>query len=187
MVLRAAGVLLLAVPFLPSPGLLREESAFVGPGEWLLGLAIFGAAAWLAAWMLPDVARSQLRSTAAALAGTGGRGRTVVLLGLLAVVLVVASTLAFDRRPLLVDAVIQLFQAEIFASGRLTAPAPAAPEFFVTQHMVLDGARWYSQYPPGHAAVLALGALLGAAWLVPIALSLATAFFLQRFAARAFD
>ncbi len=187
MVLRAAGVLLLAVPFLPSPGLLREESAFVGPGEWLLGLAIFGAAAWLAAWMLPDVARSRLRSTAAALAGTGGRGRTVVLLGLLAVVLVVASTLAFDRRPLLVDAVIQLFQAEIFASGRLTAPAPAAPEFFVTQHMVLDGARWYSQYPPGHAAVLALGALLGAAWLVPIALSLATAFFLQRFAARAFD
>jgi 4-amino-4-deoxy-L-arabinose transferase-like glycosyltransferase len=185
-----AGVALLAAPFFPLRSLaggLREESAFVGPGEWVLGLAIFGALAWLAAWTLPGRALERIRAGARALAEKGGRGRTAALLGLLALLLVAASTLAFARRPLLVDAVIQLFQAEIFASGRLTAPAPAEPEFFVTQHMVLDGERWYSQYPPGHAALLALGALLGAAWVVPALLSLAAAFLLHRFAARAYD
>jgi hypothetical protein len=185
-----AGAFLLVVPFLPLRSLaggLREESAFVGPREWALGLAIFGLAAWLLALVLPERAAERLRERTAALARTGGRRRATALLVVLGGILVAVSTFAFENRPQLIDDVIQLFQARIFASGAVTAPAPPLDGFFITQHMIVEGGRWYSQYPPGHAALLAIGVLLGAPWIVPIALSLATAVLLHRFAARAYD
>jgi len=188
--MRAAGALLLAIPLLPLQsmvGEIREDSAFLGTAEWVLGLAIFLTIAWLLALILPSQAAKTLRSWSASLAWGQGRWRTWALLAVLATVLVLASTYAFEHRPLLIDGVVQLFQAKIFAGGAVTAPAPAAGGFFIIQNMIMEGGRWYSQYPPGHSALLALGVLLGAPWTVPIALSLATALFLNRFAAMAYD
>lgn len=77
------------------------------------------------------------------------------------------AELLFARNPNLVDSIVQLFQAKIFASGRLWASPPAHPEFFVTQHMVLTPDKWFSQYPLGHSAVFAAALRLGfPAWLV---------------------
>jgi hypothetical protein len=67
-----------------------------------------------------------------------------------------------------------LFQAKIFASGRLTAPAPAVPQPFLADYIAARGGRWFSIYPPGHALLLALGLLLGDATVVPAMLSSAT-------------
>ncbi len=76
------------------------------------------------------------------------------------------SDLLFTRNPHLVDTIAQLFQARIFANGGLMAPAPDHLEFFIAQHIVTRDGHWFSQYPPGHPALLALGVLAGSPWLI---------------------
>jgi hypothetical protein len=84
----------------------------------------------------------------------------------------------FNGRPLLIDEIAQLRQAEIFAAGRLWVPAPAHPEFFSSLQMVTSGGRVFSQYPPGGPAMLAPFTALGLAWLTgPIAGALAVVAF----------
>ena len=81
----------------------------------------------------------------------------------------------FDGRPLLVDEVAQLFQARIFAHGRIAGALDAVPEFFSALHLVERDGRVFSQFPPGGPAVLAVGIVLGATWLaVPVCGALAT-------------
>ena len=68
------------------------------------------------------------------------------------------------------DSVTYLFQAQLFALGRLAAPAPALPEFFEQEFVVVRGGEWFGKYPPGQPLLLAIGVLLGCPWLVsPIA------------------
>ena len=72
----------------------------------------------------------------------------------------------FSARPLLIDEVAQVFQARIFADGALYQPAPQHPEFFSSLHILnLDG-KLFSQFPAGGPAMLALGALIGAEWMI---------------------
>lgn len=78
----------------------------------------------------------------------------------------VLSDVLFAHNPHHVDSVSQLFQARIFSNARITAPAPADYEFFAATHLVREGGRWFSQYPPGHAALLAIGVLFRLPWLV---------------------
>ncbi|HET7551572.1 MAG TPA: hypothetical protein VFK04_09780 [Gemmatimonadaceae bacterium] len=72
----------------------------------------------------------------------------------------------FDGRPLLIDEVVQSYQAQILASGRLSLPAFAHPEFFSSMHLVDMQGRVYSQFPVGGPAMLMLGVLVHAPWLV---------------------
>jgi hypothetical protein len=75
----------------------------------------------------------------------------------------------FDGRALLVDEVAQLFQARVFASGRIAGVLDPAPELFSALHLVERDGRVFSQFPPGGPAVLAIGVLLGAVWIaVPL-------------------
>jgi hypothetical protein len=122
-------------------GEFRADSAYIGPSEWALGVAIFGTVAWLLAWAVPEPALRALEGIATRFVGGGTRSK-LLLLAVLGAILVVVSTLAFEHRPQLVDSVIQLFQARIFAAGDVAAPAPSRPEFFVTQHMIVGGGRW---------------------------------------------
>ena len=82
-------------------------------------------------------------------------------------VTVILSTLIFDNIPHVQDTIAQIFQARIFASGRVTVPLPPLPEFFqyFYDNMIFTD-RWYSQYPPGHPFFLMLGLFIGAPWLV---------------------
>lgn len=73
---------------------------------------------------------------------------------------------AFQWRPVSADELAQLWQARILASGHLAARTPAHPEFFSTLMTVDVGGRWFTQFPMGGAAVLALGMLVGATWLL---------------------
>jgi hypothetical protein len=61
---------------------------------------------------------------------------------------------------------VQWFQARIFLTGRLTAPSPPSVEHFATLHMLLTDRGWFAQFPPLHAALVALGMAAGGAWLV---------------------
>jgi uncharacterized membrane protein YhaH (DUF805 family) len=162
----------------------EDVGRLVDPAQWLLGAAIVTACAWLLG--LPVAPEALLRGTERLIRPLAKRIR-VFGLALLAVLLTWVSWSVFRHRPLLVDSIAQLFQAKIFASGRFTAPAPADPSFFVTQNMVFHGGHWYAQYPPGQAALLVPGVLLGVPWLVPIVLTLVSAASLHAFARRAYD
>ena len=72
----------------------------------------------------------------------------------------------FSRVPISIDELVQLVQAKTFASGRLWQPASPTPEFYSVLNMVDSNGRYYGQFPPGGPAMLALGVVLGAPWLV---------------------
>jgi hypothetical protein len=79
-----------------------------------------------------------------------------------------------NRRPILMDGISQLVQARYFSSGRLAGPKLPDPAFWQFQFMVPTATGWVSQYPPGFAALLALGWKVGLAWLAgPVLLGLA--------------
>ena len=107
---------------------------------------------------------------------------TVAALVLVAVALGVyalVATLVFSRRPLLIDEVIQLFQARILEAGRLWLPSTGHPELVGSMHLVDQGGRVYGQFPIGGPAFLAAGDAFGAAWLVgPVCGAIAVAAFI---------
>ncbi len=75
-----------------------------------------------------------------------------------------------ERLPHVQDSVAYLFQAKLFASGRLWAPLPDNVIFFRHEFVVEHAGKWFSKHPPGHSALLAIGQLLNAPWIVnPIA------------------
>lgn len=186
---RAAGAFLALLPFVPIDWFYPAGGApmHVSPSAWGLGLFVFGAGAWVICRLLPGSADGLLRGAGALDRALAGRRHTAAWLALLALLLLLTGRVVFQHRPLLVDSVVQLFQAKIFAAGALTAPAPPDEAFVATQHMLVRHGRWFAQYPPGHAAVLAVGVLAGVPWLMPVLLSLGTALLLGRFATRAWD
>lgn len=71
-----------------------------------------------------------------------------------------------ERVPHVQDSVTFLFQAELLARGRLFAPAPELPQFFEQDFLTVQDGRWFGQYPPGFALLLAVGVLMKLPWLV---------------------
>ncbi len=94
------------------------------------------------------------------------RGIAVGALALCAVLAV--GRLVLSDFPNSSDESSYLAQARIFASGRLWVPAPPHPEFFRARSMVLDAeeGRFFAKAFPGYAAVLSLGVMAGAPWIV---------------------
>jgi 4-amino-4-deoxy-L-arabinose transferase-like glycosyltransferase len=88
----------------------------------------------------------------------------VCALGFLATAAV--SLFAFERLAHLEDEVAYLFQARTMAMGHLTVPSPAEPGAFWTPFVLDHQGQRFGKYPPGWPAVLALGVLAGAPWLV---------------------
>jgi hypothetical protein len=90
------------------------------------------------------------------------------------VVYALCAKFVFNGRALLVDEVAQLFQARLFAHGRIAGALDSVPELFSALHLVERDGRVFSQFPPGGPAVLAFGVLVGATWLaVPLCGALA--------------
>ena len=81
-----------------------------------------------------------------------------------------------DARPIakVHDEQSYVLQAEIFASGRWTAPSPPIPEFFEQPHVMVVPAV-ASKYPPGNALMLTPGALVGYPALMVLVMSAGTA------------
>ncbi len=84
---------------------------------------------------------------------------TVAVAGLL-------SWFAYQRHPHVPDEVVYILHARYFAAGMLELPLPPAMPAFDLDLMTVDATRWFSPVPPGWPAILALGVLVGAPWLV---------------------
>lgn len=94
---------------------------------------------------------------------------------------------SFAGLPFTSDEMAQQWHARILASGHLAAVAETPPEFFNTAPVFDRDGLWYSQYPIGGPAFIALGVLAGAPWIVnPLLLAVGT-WMLYRFLADAFD
>ncbi len=78
----------------------------------------------------------------------------------------VLCVISYERHPHIPDEVVYLYHARYLAAGRLTMPAPPVPEAFNIDLMTYEANRWYCPVPPGWPALLALGVLVGAPWLV---------------------
>ena len=76
-----------------------------------------------------------------------------------------AAVYAFDRQPHSLDEMVALWHAQIIASGHF-AVAPDAHREFFSMMDVIDWGRWYTVLPVGGPALLAVGLIAGAAWLV---------------------
>lgn len=77
------------------------------------------------------------------------------------------------------DSLTYLFQAQTLARGRVTAPAPALPQFFEQEFMLVQDGQWFGKYSPGFPALLAVGVLLDTPWLInPLLATLTIALFM---------
>jgi hypothetical protein len=147
---------------------------------WLLGSLIVGAFAVIVAfagWRYAGLLEPLRTRLAAAPRPSAAVVGAALVLAALALYATTASAI-FSRKPLLIDELIQLYQARIFEAGRLWLPSTGAPEFFGSMHLVDQGGRVYGQFPPGGPALLAVGDIFGAAWLVgPVCGAVAVAAF----------
>src|SRR5271165_3947439 len=88
-----------------------------------------------------------------------------MLIGALGVLYALLARMALHAFPFSGDEYSYLLQAELFARGLLRAPAPPHADLLRVDHVVID--EWVrSKYPPGTSALLALGVLAGAPWIV---------------------
>ena len=65
------------------------------------------------------------------------------------------------------DTVSYLFQAKLFAEGKLSFPAPPEHGFSSSPHINILNDKWYSKYPFGNALMLMFGVFINAPWLIP--------------------
>lgn len=172
-VLRTAGVAVLLLGFLPIsswlPGGLADGGYAPRWHEWILGLLICIGGGIVSAILLRHHPSGRLLARSRHMAAVLDvvPARTDVALGVLCgSIYVVLAWWVFDGRPLLIDEIVQVLQARLYATGQLTWPAPVAPEFFSVLHIVDIGPDVYSQFPPGWAAMLSPASHVDAEWVV---------------------
>ena len=89
----------------------------------------------------------------------------LVIVAACGVMYTLIARFALDAFPYSGDEYSFFLQAELFARGMLKAVAPPHAEWLRVDHVIIDG--WVrSKYPPGAAALLALGVRAGVPWIV---------------------
>jgi hypothetical protein len=172
-VLVAIAAALVVLGFLPIadwiPGGFADPDFRLLVDEWISGSAIaagLGLVAALAARTRPGLWRAGVaESLGRAFVARPLRFDLLLSAAALALYLVIAW-FVFDGRPLLIDELAQSIQARIYARGALWEPAGAHQEFFRTLQMVQHDGKVFAQFPPGGPALMAIGVLAGATWIV---------------------
>lgn len=159
----AGAVLILPVLPLPQWTGAADLGPVWAPNEraWLIGILVIAAVALGAARLASGRPSVRVPATLQ----RPGWAVAVLALGLAAGALWVMRSV-FASNPQIIDEIAQLFQARIFAAGRLGAPIPRPPEAFWISETGFSHVGWVSQYPPVQPILLALGLVLHAPWLV---------------------
>lgn len=80
----------------------------------------------------------------------------------------------FERIPHVEDEAAYLFQAQVFAQGRLSVPTPPYPNSYWSPFVLDYQGRRFGKYPPGYPLLLSLGVRAGAGWIVNAVLASVT-------------
>ena len=141
----------------------------IASAEWLSGTAIVAGVALVLA-MLSRRMTALWRAGASASSIEWAHGHPVLFgLAVFAVCVALYGTVAsivFSRVPIRIDELVQLLQGRMYAHGRLWDPVSPVPEHYSMLNVVDVDGRYYGQFPPGWPAMLALGVMAGAPWLV---------------------
>ena len=163
-------------------GILRSITAMIVGAYplWLLLLAVGIIVALLAGLAETSIRRRVKLPAPRHLRSWQGTARGLAPFAWLSLVLVVAVGVFgltlhiineyYARIPHLPDEASYMFQAKIFAAGKVTVDVPPASDFFelwVPTWLYERDGRWASLYPLGQPLILASGALVQAMWLVP--------------------
>lgn len=152
---------------------------------WTVGAALL-VAPFLALTTLPgDWFERWWTKTAARVMAVPNRVFVATLLAVTLGLALFFAVYSFDRRATTADEIAQLWHARMLLSGRLAMPADPNPEFFAIDN-IIDRPRWMSQFPIGGPAVLALGLLFRAVWLLNPILTALIALNVYRFTQRAY-
>ena len=146
-----------------APWYASERSTWISGTAIALGvgivLAIFsGKIAWL--W------RDHATESAADAFARRPIAASLCIAGLALLLYAVIARVVLGARPLLIDEIVQMVQANMLAHGHLWLPVDSHPEFFSSMHIVDTNGRYFSQFPVGGPAMLTLGVWLHAPWLV---------------------
>ena len=76
------------------------------------------------------------------------------------------SLFVYERHPHIADEVVYLYNARYFAQGQVAMPLPPVPRAFDVDLMDYQKTRWFAAVPMGWPAMLAVGVLAHAPWLV---------------------
>lgn len=177
MATRLIALVLLAGALLPVADLIpggEHDPFYWGRSvDWLQGFALCAGIGALAAYLAHVRRRTGAGASVTPPPGavtTPADGPDAAFLGGVAAgALALYSLVAlavFSGHPLLIDEVVQVLQARWYAAGDLWVPPAPHREFFSIMHLVDVGDRVFGQFPAGGPAMLALGTLVGAEWLV---------------------
>jgi len=152
---------------------------------WVAGLLLIVAPAIVLANLVPDRFDRVWHALRRRVGGLRGRWFLIGTAGFAMVAAATAAVYVLSRKATTSDEIAQLWHAQILLSGRLSLPPDPNPEFFGLDN-IIDHGRWYSQFPIGGPALLALGMLLHATWLVNPLLAGLTVVNVYVFASRAY-
>ncbi len=99
----------------------------------------------------------------------------------------ILSRTVFERLPHLEDEVAYLYQARIFAQGDVIIESPDPRRAFWQPFIVDRDGNRFSKYTPGWSAQLALGLLMGEAWVINAFFAMLTVAVTYRFAREIFN
>lgn len=167
------GIVVAALAFLPIanwiPGGNEVESYRSMAGEWLNGTAIVLGAAVVLVILSKRIALLRNATPFDRLATFSARRpllTTVIVASLAALAYSIVAYVILGGRPLNLDEIVQVLQAQIFAQGRLSLPLSQHPAFFSSMNVVETQGRYFAQFPAGGPAMLMIGVLAGATWIV---------------------
>ncbi len=173
---RLIGIVILALGLLPLSNWIPGGEVDVEYGarllDWANGLALCAVVGVLAWYLASRRAReTSAPSVATTPTSTNDGWRVDLSVALVAVCLYATiARLVFSGRPLLIDEIVQVLQARWYAAGLVSVPTSEPREFYSILHLVDLGSRTFSQFPAGGPAMLAVGSLVGAEWMVgPVA------------------
>lgn len=171
MATRLIALLLLAASLLPIAQLIPKGEADPEYAarmlDWGLGFALCGVVGLLVWFVTRRRGATPVVSTVVpARSVSHDRAFLVVVAGGAFVLYAGIALNVFSGRPLLIDEVVQVLQAQDLARGELTHAVPEPREFFSLLNVIDTGPRGFGQYPVGGPMHLLPGVVLGASWFV---------------------
>jgi 4-amino-4-deoxy-L-arabinose transferase-like glycosyltransferase len=166
-------ILIIVFLILASAAVTREVSIYVTSLIFAAAVQLINLAnIVLVAWSIPRESHGWLRERLESFFAAKESEKTSLdkfsMLAALWVIVLAGglSYFVYQAHPSVPDEVQYIFQAKHFAAGQLTATAPSVPEAFSMYMMPHAEGEWFAIFPPGWAALLAIGVKLNIVWLI---------------------
>ena len=180
--LRATSVVLTLLGVIPMANLITTGAGLPwwtdAMKQWAVWLTVIISSALAIGYAAPALVEDAFARGERALLALPRRAFALLVAALTCGLAVYFGYRMFELHPVAGDEFAQRWQSSLLAAGRLSARPELLHEFFSTSESLVVYDRWFSQFPMGGPAILALGAVAGVPWLVnPLLAGFAAALF----------